>query len=196
MKYIQIDFCSNTFFFLIFYLLDSTPICSNVQNATSFQHMARMMDSLILNDFPPYAFTKITTTHRPTRNNGMASSKLLAKSTANISSSAANLNNNNHNNSNANGITVASVLGMNGGLRQTPSQKSKVPMQGISISNENRVQFEFHKAHLVKIEFFILYSLDLNGTTISLYEKAEEKCVFILRILQIDFSILSQNQRK
>ncbi|XP_055318191.1 katanin p60 ATPase-containing subunit A1 isoform X2 [Sitodiplosis mosellana] len=94
----------------------------NVQNATSFQHMARMMDSLILNEFPPYTFTKITTTHRPTRtNNGMNASKLLAKSTANIATAASNMNNNNNN------ATVASALGMNGGLRQSP--KSKVPMQ-------------------------------------------------------------------
>lgn len=101
------------------------PWSSNVQNATSFQHMARMMDSLILNDFPPYTFTKITTTHRPTRtSNGMTTSKLLAKSTANIPSATANLNNNNT----TNGMTVASVLGLNGGLR--PAQKSKVPMQG------------------------------------------------------------------
>lgn len=84
--------------------------------------MARMMDSLILNEFPPYTFTKITTTHRPTRtSNGMATSKLLAKSTANISS-AANIANNN--------ATVASALGMNGGLRQNPLQKAKVPTQG------------------------------------------------------------------
>lgn len=102
---------------------------SNVQNATSFQHMARMMDSLILNEFPPYTFTKITTTHRPTRtSNGIATSKLLAKSTANLSSTASNSNNNNINNNNP--TNVASVLGMNGGLRQTSLQKSKVPMQG------------------------------------------------------------------
>lgn len=112
---------TNFFLFLVNF------ICSNVQNATSFQHMARMMDSLILNDFPPYTFTKITTTHRPVRtNNGMTTSKLLAKSTANISSASANLNNNNNNNS-----SVASVLGMNNGLRQSSLQKTKVPMQGL-----------------------------------------------------------------
>lgn len=122
-------FCFNSFY-------------SNVQNATSFQHMARMMDSLILNEFPPYAFTKITTTHRPVRtSNGMNTSKLLAKSTANIPSSTVNNNNNNsnhhhHNSSstNKNGTSsVASVLGMNGGLRQTPLQKAKVPMQGLQL---------------------------------------------------------------
>lgn len=109
--------------------------------------MARMMDSLILNEFPPYAFTKITTTHRPVRtSNGMTASKLLAKSTANIpSATAANNNNNNnshsgsssnhhHNNSNNNGTSsVASVLGMYGGPRPTPLQKAKVPMQGLQL---------------------------------------------------------------
>lgn len=113
------DFCFRFYF-----------ICSNVQNATNFQHMARMMDSLILNEFPPYTFTKITTTHRPVRtNNGMTTSKLLAKSTANISSATANPNNNN-NNSNS---SVASVLGTNNGLRQSPLQKTKVPMQGLHL---------------------------------------------------------------
>lgn len=68
----------------------------------------------------------------------MATSKLLAKSTANISSNTSNLNNNNNNNNNTtNGVSVASVLGMNGGLRQTPLQKTKVPMQGISFPNGN-----------------------------------------------------------
>lgn len=90
--------------------------------------MARMMDSLILNDFPPYTFTKITTTHRPTRTpNGISStSKLLTKSTANISTASSNLNNNNNN-----GVNVASVLGLNNGFRQNSLQKTnKVPTQG------------------------------------------------------------------
>lgn len=104
--------------------------------------MARMMDSLILNEFPPYTFTKITTTHRPVRtNNGMTTSKLLAKSTANISTATSNHNNNNnsntnniHNNhNNHNNPSVASVLGMNNGRRQSPLQKSKVPMQGLQL---------------------------------------------------------------
>lgn len=91
-----------------------------------------MMDSLILNDFPPYTFTKITTTHRPNRtSNGISTtSKLLTKSTANISATS-NLNNNIHNNNNnTNNNNVASVLGLNSGLRQNNLQKAKVPMQG------------------------------------------------------------------
>lgn len=92
-----------------------------MQNATSFQHMARMMDSLILNDFPPYTFTKITTTHRPMRtNNGMSNvSKLMTKSTANISTASSNINNNN----------VAATLGGGNGIRPNVA-KAKVPTQG------------------------------------------------------------------
>lgn len=101
------------------------PIDSNVQNATNFQ-LARMMDSLILNEFPPYTFTKITTTNRPTRtNNGLNASKLMTKSTTNIPTATTNNNNNNN-------ASVASLLGMNGGIRQSSqSQKIKVPMQGM-----------------------------------------------------------------
>ncbi|XP_062555335.1 katanin p60 ATPase-containing subunit A1 isoform X2 [Armigeres subalbatus] len=36
-------------------------------STSSFQHMARMMDTLILDNLAPFAFTKITTTHRPSR---------------------------------------------------------------------------------------------------------------------------------
>lgn len=88
--------------------------------------MARMMDSLIMNDFPPYTFTKITTTHRPTRtNNGISTtSKLLTKSTANISTAGTN-GNSNGNNANGN-----ASYGLNSGLRQAQLQKAKVPMQG------------------------------------------------------------------
>lgn len=123
---------------------------SNVQNATSFHHMARMMDSLILNDFPPYTFTKITTTHRPTRtSNGISStSKLLTKSTANISTASSNLNNNNNN-----GVNVASVLGLNNGLRQNSLQKTnKVPTQG-------RHKFIYHSINENVIHLIFLLCL-------------------------------------
>ncbi|XP_053660710.1 katanin p60 ATPase-containing subunit A1 [Anopheles marshallii] len=39
-------------------------------STSGFQHMARMMDTLILDNLAPFAFTKITTTHRPTRISG------------------------------------------------------------------------------------------------------------------------------
>ncbi|XP_058057636.1 katanin p60 ATPase-containing subunit A1 isoform X2 [Anopheles bellator] len=40
-------------------------------STSGFQHMARMMDTLILDNLAPFAFTKITTTtHRPTRIGG------------------------------------------------------------------------------------------------------------------------------
>lgn len=38
---------------------------------TSLSHMARMMDSLILDSLSPFAFTKITTTSRPSRSNAV-----------------------------------------------------------------------------------------------------------------------------
>lgn len=80
--------------------------------------MARMMDSLIMNDFPPYTFTKITTTRRPSRtSNGIATPKLLTKSTANIPNTV-----------NGTGISTA-ANGVANGLRQS-TQKSKVPTQG------------------------------------------------------------------
>ncbi|XP_059607752.1 katanin p60 ATPase-containing subunit A1 [Phlebotomus argentipes] len=41
-------------------------LASNGQSQSSFHQMARMMDSLILDNFGPFAFTKITATHRPT----------------------------------------------------------------------------------------------------------------------------------
>ncbi|XP_073834293.1 katanin p60 ATPase-containing subunit A-like 1 isoform X3 [Musca autumnalis] len=53
--------------------LDSTtsylPVMPGTSSAppTGLSHMARMMDSLILDQYPPFAFTKITTTHRPTK---------------------------------------------------------------------------------------------------------------------------------
>uniref|UniRef100_A0A1A9VH43 Katanin p60 ATPase-containing subunit A1 n=1 Tax=Glossina austeni TaxID=7395 RepID=A0A1A9VH43_GLOAU len=53
--------------------LDSTtsylPILPGTSSTppTGLSHVARMMDSLILDQYPPFAFTKITTTHRPAR---------------------------------------------------------------------------------------------------------------------------------
>lgn len=105
---------------------------SNVQNSTNFQHMARMMDSLILNEFPPYTFTKITTTHRPTRSTptGITATKLLTKSTANIPNS-----------------TIPTGLSSPGslanGMRHNV-QKAKVPTQGkLSPGHENPSDFLF-----------------------------------------------------
>lgn len=81
-------------------------VYSNVPSSNGFQQMARMMDSLILNEFPPYTFTKITATHRPTRTpNGLAA-KLLTKSSA-----------------------MSPTGGLAGVIRPT-MQKPKVPLQG------------------------------------------------------------------
>ena len=50
---------------ILFKFLDS--FSSSAAPPTGLSHMARMMDSLILDQYPPFAFTKITTTHRPTK---------------------------------------------------------------------------------------------------------------------------------
>ncbi|XP_035779890.1 katanin p60 ATPase-containing subunit A1-like isoform X3 [Anopheles albimanus] len=55
--------------------LDSTVsflsiVESSAPSTSGFQHMARMMDTLILDNLTPFAFTKITTTHRPARISG------------------------------------------------------------------------------------------------------------------------------
>ncbi|XP_034488506.1 katanin p60 ATPase-containing subunit A1 isoform X3 [Drosophila innubila] len=58
--------------------VDSTSTYLPMMNAagsstppTSLSHMARMMDSLILDSLSPFAFTKITTTSRPSRSNAV-----------------------------------------------------------------------------------------------------------------------------
>ncbi|KAK6640911.1 hypothetical protein RUM44_012609 [Polyplax serrata] len=44
----------------------SSPFCTSAQH-TTMSPMTRMMDSLVIDPFSPFAFTKITTTHRPTK---------------------------------------------------------------------------------------------------------------------------------
>ncbi|EAT42264.1 AAEL006182-PA [Aedes aegypti] len=62
-------------------------------STSSFQHMARMMDTLILDNLAPFAFTKITTTHRPSRISasnggpGGASMGVETTSTSNVAAS-------------------------------------------------------------------------------------------------------------
>jgi hypothetical protein len=46
--------------------VSSSPSTSH----SGFHQVARMMDSLILDSFSPFTFTKITTTHRPARDSG------------------------------------------------------------------------------------------------------------------------------
>ncbi|XP_068086164.1 katanin p60 ATPase-containing subunit A-like 1 [Anabrus simplex] len=43
------------------------PFFNTTASHSGFHQVARMMDSLILDSFSPFTFTKITTTHRPTR---------------------------------------------------------------------------------------------------------------------------------
>ncbi|XP_069695956.1 katanin p60 ATPase-containing subunit A-like 1 isoform X2 [Periplaneta americana] len=46
------------------------PVVSPSATHSGFHQVARMMDSLILDSFSPFTFTKITTTHRPVRGSG------------------------------------------------------------------------------------------------------------------------------
>lgn len=70
-----------------------------------------MMDSLILDNFPPYTFTKITTTHRPIRTSIGSKSKLHSTSA-----------------SNSNIPSQPSVIGNSRVINM--QQKTKIPMQG------------------------------------------------------------------
>ncbi|GLV46302.1 katanin p60-like 1 [Carabus blaptoides fortunei] len=48
---------------------------------SGFHQMARMMDSLIMDNFPPFGYTKITTTHRPLRYTRRLSGTTVASDT-------------------------------------------------------------------------------------------------------------------
>ncbi|XP_055906799.1 katanin p60 ATPase-containing subunit A-like 1 isoform X2 [Eupeodes corollae] len=80
--------------------------CSSSTPA-GLSHMARMMDSLILDQYPPFTFTKITTTHRPTRTG-------TVKKTATTTTMG--------------GLASASNLGPVSGIRLS-SQKNRLPTQ-------------------------------------------------------------------
>jgi hypothetical protein len=70
------------------FFLSISPYSSTPTSTASFSQMARMMDSLILDNLAPFAFTKITTTHRPLR------SLKKATSTTNVPLTTANNNSN------------------------------------------------------------------------------------------------------
>ncbi|XP_055693355.1 katanin p60 ATPase-containing subunit A1 isoform X2 [Lutzomyia longipalpis] len=78
------------------------------QAPSSFHQMARMMDSLILDNFGPFAFTKITATHRPTPASRGSGDGGLKKTP--ITASASNLphNSSSYSKINYNGGKVAS----------------------------------------------------------------------------------------
>lgn len=90
-----------------FYTFENYHVFSySPQTAPSgFQHMARMMDSLILENFSPYTFTKITTTHRPHIRQGTSKK---GNTTANPNPSP-----------------PSAAITRNGNM-----QRSKIPMQG------------------------------------------------------------------
>jgi len=56
------------FIFYLKYLMTPFIPSSSSTPPTSLSHMARMMDSLILDSLSPFGYTKITTTSRPSRN--------------------------------------------------------------------------------------------------------------------------------
>lgn len=81
---------------------------------TGLSHVARMMDSLILDQYPPFAFTKITTTHRPSRTGNVKKTETTRTTTLTglLPGSSATLGT-------ASGIAT-------GGLRKT-----RIPTQGM-----------------------------------------------------------------
>ncbi|XP_055852014.1 katanin p60 ATPase-containing subunit A-like 1 isoform X2 [Episyrphus balteatus] len=92
--------------------LDSTTsflptIQGSSSTPTGLSQMARMMDSLILDQYPPFTFTKITTTHRPTRTG-------TVKKTATTTTMG--------------GLASSSNLGPVSGIRLS-SQKNRLPTQ-------------------------------------------------------------------
>lgn len=86
-------------------------------SAGGFQQMARMMDSLILDNFGPFAFTKITTSHQTHR---MPSRQSALKKT--VAGSTSNLPSHPHGHSTSTGIN-------------SPSQTMRINMHRNSTSN-------------------------------------------------------------
>ncbi|CAD7092010.1 unnamed protein product [Hermetia illucens] len=84
---------------------------SSSSPANGLSHMARMMDSLILDQYPPFTFTKITATHRPTRSNGSLKRNGSSMPTGGPSSSS-------------------NMSGMGGTLRVNV-QKGRIPTQEV-----------------------------------------------------------------
>ena len=81
--------------------------------------MARMMDSLILDNFPPFAFTKITTTHRQARNPSMNFKRAAAAAAAASAAGGGGSTPNVHQTGN-----------LNGGIRINLQKTAKIPTQG------------------------------------------------------------------
>ncbi|XP_017465816.1 PREDICTED: katanin p60 ATPase-containing subunit A1 isoform X1 [Rhagoletis zephyria] len=80
---------------------------------TGLSHVARMMDSLILDQYPPFAFTKITTTHRPTRTgNGKKTETTRTTTLSGLSPGS------------------SATLGAGGGMAAGGLRKTRIPTQG------------------------------------------------------------------
>ncbi|XP_034488507.1 katanin p60 ATPase-containing subunit A1 isoform X4 [Drosophila innubila] len=108
--------------------VDSTSTYLPMMNAagsstppTSLSHMARMMDSLILDSLSPFAFTKITTTSRPSRSNAV---KKPAAESAHSHPSATSYRPINNLGANApNGLGIGGTL---------PLRKPRLPTQEVA----------------------------------------------------------------
>ncbi|KRG01680.1 katanin p60 ATPase-containing subunit A1 isoform X3 [Drosophila mojavensis] len=92
----------------------------------SLSHMARMMDSLILDSLSPYAFTKITTTSRPPRNSNCSSS-LKKPATENVQHTQ-HISVNPHRPINNLGPNAPNGLGI-GGAPPTRGKQQRLPTQ-------------------------------------------------------------------
>ncbi|XP_012161962.1 katanin p60 ATPase-containing subunit A1 isoform X1 [Ceratitis capitata] len=99
--------------------LDSTtsylPLLASTSTTppTGLSHVARMMDSLILDQYPPFAFTKITTTHRPTRTGNVKKTETTRTTTLSGLSPGSS-------------ATLGAGSSMGGGLRKT-----RIPTQDV-----------------------------------------------------------------
>ncbi|XP_053969590.1 katanin p60 ATPase-containing subunit A-like 1 isoform X2 [Anastrepha ludens] len=84
--------------------------CTSTTPPTGLSHVARMMDSLILDQYPPFAFTKITTTHRPTRTGNIKKTETTRTTTLS-------------------GLSPSSSGIATGGIRKTRIPTQEVPPQ-------------------------------------------------------------------
>lgn len=111
-------------------LIRQLSFCSSATPPTSLSHMARMMDSLLLDSLSPIAFTKITTTNKPPRN-----SYAVKKQMANDIAQASHLHEHSHVSTayrpiNNLGANAPNGLGI-GGAPVRNSNKQRLPTQGM-----------------------------------------------------------------
>lgn len=111
-------------------LIRQLSSCSSATPPTSLSHMARMMDSLLLDSLSPIAFTKITTTNKPQRN-----SYAVKKQMANDIAHASQLHEHSHVSTayrpiNNLGANAPNGLGI-GGAPVRNNKQQRLPTQGM-----------------------------------------------------------------